>query len=167
MFNDRNNESGNFGKIKRTPVYIKAEELLTLSKHIAAVVSKDDVEYLSELEGAILENHADWLMESAKTIPVRIIAAQTMELYDIKMEHATMIRKAALEMQAHCRGLELYGFPDIEYLVLLRDDIEIFRVLFAEWVKTFDPWHYNIDRWGLFNPPGINYDDTDPDDDLP
>ena len=54
-----------------------------------------------------------------------------------------------------------------EYLDLLRNEVEEFRVLFAEWVKTFDQWNYIIDRWGLFNPPGINYDDYDPDDDIP
>lgn len=46
-------------------------------------------------------------------------------------------------------------------------ELDTFRVLFAEWVNTFDCWNYHIDRWGLFNPPGINYDDIDPDEDLP
>ncbi|GHA28182.1 hypothetical protein GCM10007103_07180 [Salinimicrobium marinum] len=40
-------------------------------------------------------------------------------------------------------------------------------MLFAEWVKTFDQWDYILDRWGLFNPLGINIEDPDPDDDLP
>lgn len=47
------------------------------------------------------------------------------------------------------------------------EEVELFRVEFAERVKTFDPWNYIIDRWGLFNPPGVNYDDHDPDDDIP
>ncbi len=55
----------------------------------------------------------------------------------------------------------------LDYLQVLRDEIELFRVEFAEWVKTFDHWDYIIDRWGLFNPPGVNYDDHDPDDDIP
>ncbi|SKB42472.1 hypothetical protein SAMN05660903_00652 [Salegentibacter salinarum] len=33
--------------------------------------------------------------------------------------------------------------------------------------KNFDKWNYIIDRWGLFNPPGIDYDDKDTDDDIP
>ena len=60
-----------------------------------------------------------------------------------------------------------YQYVCKEYLDLLRNEIENFRVLFAEWVKTFDQWDYIIDRWGLFNPPGVNYDDKDPDDDIP
>ena len=46
-------------------------------------------------------------------------------------------------------------------------EIDEFRILFTEWVKTFDEWNYSIDRWGLFNPPDINYGDHDPDDDIP
>ena len=64
-------------------------------------------------------------------------------------------------------GISMCGFKESDYLQLLHNEIEAFRILFAEWVKTFDEWNYVIDRWGLFNPPGINYDDHNPDEDLP
>jgi hypothetical protein len=34
-------------------------------------------------------------------------------------------------------------------------------------VASFDKWDYIIDRWGLFNPPGVGPFDKDPDDDIP
>ena len=34
-------------------------------------------------------------------------------------------------------------------------------------VLKFDQWNYIIDRWGLFNPPGVGARDKDPDDDIP
>jgi hypothetical protein len=37
----------------------------------------------------------------------------------------------------------------------------------VDWVAGFDQWNYLIDRWGLFNPPGVTAHDHDPDDDLP
>lgn len=80
---------------------------------------------------------------------------------------AALIRKAARELVMDARGLQMHGYPDIKYLDVLRNAIEHFRVLFAEWVKTFDCWNYSIDRWGLFNPLSLNYEDGDPDDDLP
>jgi hypothetical protein len=83
------------------------------------------------------------------------------------MENATLIRKAARELIVDALDLEKHGNQDTEYLDLLRKELDEFRILFAEWVKTFDCWSYSIDRWGLFNPPGIQYDDNDPDDDLP
>lgn len=83
------------------------------------------------------------------------------------MENAAIIRKSAREIVLDLRGIQMYGFKETEYLDLLRKEVEKFRILFAEWVQTFDPWDYNIDRWGLFNPPGVNYDDHDPDEDIP
>ena len=164
MFKSNENSRENFWSVKKTPIYIKAEEILKLSERIASVVSKEDMEDLNGIEGAILENYADWIIENAMIIPVKILSAQSAGLYDMKMENAAIIRKAAREIQKLCAGLETYGSPDAEYLQLLRNEIETFRILFAEWVKTFDPYNYTIDRWGVFNPPGVHYDDIDPDD---
>jgi len=50
---------------------------------------------------------------------------------------------------------------------IVRDLIEEYRLLFIDWVAGFDKWDYIIDRWGLFNPPGIGPFDKDPDDDIP
>lgn len=36
------------------------------------------------------------------------------------------------------------------------------RILFVDWVKTFDPWDSITDPWGLFNPPGFNTSDNEP-----
>jgi len=89
------------------------------------------------------------------------------ELYDIKMENAVIIRKAAHEIILNLRGLQIAGFKEIEYLDLLRKEIEVLRPPFAVWVSTFNPYNYIIDRWGLFNPPGVHYNDKMPEDDLP
>jgi hypothetical protein len=34
-------------------------------------------------------------------------------------------------------------------------------------VGGFDVWNYIKDDWGLFNPPGVNAHDKDPDQDIP
>lgn len=39
--------------------------------------------------------------------------------------------------------------------------------LFIDWVASFDVWNYIKDDWGLFNPPGVNAHDKDPDQDIP
>jgi hypothetical protein len=41
-----------------------------------------------------------------------------------------------------------------------------YRLLFIDWVAGFDKWNYVIDRWGLFNPPGVGPFDKDPDEDI-
>ena len=102
------------------------------------------------------------------TIPAKIAGVASEDTpYDLRMENAAIIRKAARELITDARGLQMHGYKDEEYLDLLWNEVEEFRILFAEWVKSFDQWNYIIDRWGLFNPPGVNYDDQDPDDDLP
>ena len=83
------------------------------------------------------------------------------------MQNAAIIRKEAQIILATTSGLKMCGFKELDYLESIRNEVEEFRILFAEWVKTFDEWNYIIDRWGLFNPPGVNYDDYDIDDDLP
>ncbi len=77
------------------------------------------------------------------------------------------LRKTGRELLTKAHGIDIIGYKDLEYLDLLRNEIDESRILFAEWVKTFDCWNYMIDRWDLLNPPGINYVDHDPNDDNP
>jgi hypothetical protein len=64
-------------------------------------------------------------------------------------------------------SLDAFGFEYVEYYQIVRDLIEEYRLLFIAWVAGFDKWDYIIDRWGLFNPPGVGPFDKDPDDDIP
>lgn len=156
-----------YDRIKKMPLFIKALEIMEISLKISENVSKHDIENLDEAEGEMLEGYAQYIRENATIIPAKISGAEAVEIYDLKMENAAIIRKAARELLTYCTGLAMCGYKNTDYLQLLRDEIEEFRVLFAEWVKTFDQWDYLIDRWGLFNPPGIDYDTHDPDDDIP
>ena len=160
-------EECSYDHLKRMPLFRKAQEIMKISLKISESVSKHDVDNLSEEEGDMLEDYAQYISENATIIPAKISGAEAVEIYDLKMENATIIRKAARELTTYCTGLEMCGYKNTDYLQLLRDEIEEFRVLFAEWVKTFDQWDYLIDRWGLFNPPGVDYDTHDPDDDIP
>ncbi|MDC8000684.1 hypothetical protein POV26_06525 [Aequorivita todarodis] len=154
-------------RLRQMPIFLKAEEILQLVHHLVKSVENSDIKFRRDGEKEMLEQYLDYLMENSMIIPAKIAGAEGVEIYDLKMENATIIRKAARELITDARGIQMLGFKDTEYLDLLRKEVEEFRILFAEWVKTFDPWDYIIDRWGLFNPPGINYDDHDPDDDIP
>ena len=163
MFED--DEQGNaLREFEKMPLYKKASLIFDLADKIASLV-KDNEEYsfLEETELDLLRYHADRLRNDAMLICPKIAGAEKGDLYAIRMENATIIRKAGHELQTGCSGLEMWGFKHTEYLELLRKEIEEFRVLFAEWVQTFDPWNYSLDHWGLFNPPGINHDDSETD----
>lgn len=155
-------------KWDKLPVFQKAMEIQKLVDYIVESVEKTDIDFEDEYRAAMVKDNIRYLRENSMIIPAKIAgAADEDQIYDLRMENAAIIRKAARELITDARGIQMHGFKDTEYLDLLRNEIEEFRILFAEWVKTFDCWNYIIDRWGLFNPPGINYDDHDPDDDIP
>lgn len=77
------------------------------------------------------------------------------------MENATIIRKCARDLMVRYHSLEAFGFEHVEYYKMVRQQIEEFRLLFIDWVASFDPWNYIVDDWGLFNPPGVSPFDKD------
>lgn len=145
-------------KLQNMPLYLKALTIMDIVHHIGDLVPEEN-EYLYSVVG--------FMRQDALQLAPKIAGAEGAGLYDLRMENAAIIRKCARQIYVSCNSFEMEDFEDMEYLELLRREIEEFRLLFAEWVKTFDQWNYIIDRWGLFNPPGVNYDDKDPDDDLP
>ena len=98
----------------------------------------------------------------------KIAGAQGDMPYSIKMENATFIRHAAHNLIIQEHMLRHFDFDEKDYFQLIRDLVEEYRQIFVQWVEGFDPWNYvAIDRWGLFNPPGVGANDHDPDDDIP
>jgi hypothetical protein len=106
------------------------------------------------------------MLEDAMLLTVKVAGATAGQLYDIKMEAAAIIRRAARELMIQNPSLEMFGFEHVEYFQIVRNLLEEYRLLFIDWVAEFDPWDYVIDRWGLFNPPGVGPFDKDPDEDI-
>jgi hypothetical protein len=145
-------------KPERLPIFKKGKEIFDLVCKIADLIPEND-EYLNEIKACMLSD--------AALLTVKIAGAEAAELYDLRMENAAIIRKAARDLMVQQHSLEAFGFEYIEYYQMVRDLIEEYRLLFIEWVAQFDKWDYIIDRWGLFNPPGVGPFDKDPDDDIP
>jgi hypothetical protein len=147
-------------------LYIKALEIRQAVDSIAEILLEAEMDFGTVEEGELLDFCYNSLLDNSIIIPNKISEVFSEDTpYDLRMENAVLIRKAALEMIADTGTLEEFGFELVEYLEVLLSELDMFRILFAEWIKTFDCWNYEIDRWGLFNPPGINYDDIDPDED--
>jgi hypothetical protein len=139
------------------PIYKKAEEIYKTLQIITDLFPEDN-DYLQHLKSNLL---GDIMIIQAK-----ISGAEAVKLYDIKMENAAIIRKAAREIMVSGNHLELLGFSDAKYYKIIRNLIEDFRLLFIDWVAGFNPKHYIVDEWGLFNPPGISPDYVQRDDEL-
>jgi hypothetical protein len=142
---------------KETLIFKKAEEIHQALKTITDLFPEDN-DYLQHLKSNLLE---DSMVIQAKTS-----GAEVVKLYDIKMENAAIIRKAARDILVGGNTLEMFDFEDAKYYKIIRNLIEEFRILFAEWVEGFNPKHFIVDDWGLFNPPGISRDYVQRDDEL-
>jgi hypothetical protein len=146
-------------RTNQLPIYQKAEQIFKLTEGLIQIIPKED-EFLQETT-------VRFMMEDAMTIPTKIAGAEAADLYDLRMENAAIIRKAARKLYVQAGSLRYHGVDNVEYIDLLRKEIDEFRLLFIDWVASFDVWNYIKDDWGLFNPPGVNAHDKDPDDDIP
>lgn len=151
-------DNENYKDPQDLPIYQKGEEIFHVVSKICDLIDDDDP-HLGHVKAIMLED--------AMLLTVKVAGGEGGQLYDIKMECAAIIRKAAMELMVQNHALEMFGFEHVEYFQIVRDLIEEYRLLFIEWVAGFDKWDYVIDRWGLFNPPGVGPFDKDPDDDIP
>jgi hypothetical protein len=145
-------------EVESLPIYKKGWEIYEVVEQIGKLIPEDN-EHLQIIKGQMLGD--------AMMLTVKVAGAEGGDLYDIRMEAATIIRKAAHDLKITNHSLEMFGFEEVHYFDIVRELIEEYRLLFIKWVAGFDKWNYIIDRWGLFNPPGVGPFDKDPDDDIP
>ena len=139
---------------RNTPLFKKAEEIRELA--LAIVESAPDTSEDKErsFEDSMLEGSKNEIMSNAYMIGAKIAGAYGLDMYDLQMENACLIRRACREMVVALRGLEMAGHNEEAHFDLLRKAVEEFRPLFAEWVATFKDSERMWDDWGLFNLPG-------------
>ena len=151
-------EEDDLGAPEKLPIYKKGKEIFDVVRQIGDLIPEDS-EHLQFTKGQMLSD--------AMLLTVKVAGAEGGDLYDIRMECAAIIRKAARDLMVTNHSLEMFGFKEVEYFDIVRDLLEEYRLLFIDWVAGFDRWNYIIDRWGLFNPPGVGPHDKDLDDDIP
>jgi len=145
-------------KVHQLPIFRKGKEIFEVVDQLCKLIPDDD---------EMLQHAKAQMYEDAAMLTVKVAGAEAGDLYDLKMENATIIRKAARDLMVQNHSLKAFGFKEVKYFSIVRDLLEEYRLLFIDWVAGFDPWNYIIDRWGLFNPPGVSPFDKDPDDDIP
>ncbi|MDR0726151.1 MAG: hypothetical protein LBF59_09140 [Prevotellaceae bacterium] len=153
MYDDDDDDYGYYNEPneRNLPLFKKGEEIQQVVYLLTSLFPEDNM-YLQSLKGEMISD--------AAMLTVKIAGAEAVELYDIKMEAATFIRRAANDLKIMNHSLNDFGFKDVAYFQIVRDLIEEYRLLFIDWVAGFDKWSYITDRWGLFNPPGVSpFDD--------
>jgi hypothetical protein len=133
-------------ELKNLPIYQKAELLFQLVQSLVASLPEED-EYIQATKHL--------MMEDAMIIPAKIAGAEGGDMYSIRMQNAATIREHAMHLYVQVGSLRFHKeYKDLEYVKLIRNEIDAFRLLFIEWVKSFDTSNYYWDEWELFNPLG-------------
>lgn len=139
------------------PIYKKAREIQQLVESLVTLVKESELPYADEVDLELIHDKLTEMQINAAEIPSLISSASLPDSpYDYNMENAVFIKKAAQDLQGDTIYIEDMGLKDIDYLDLLHDEVDAFRLLFIEWIKTFELWKYGSESdWGLFNPEGI------------
>lgn len=127
--------------IRTSPVYKKASEIYnTVSALVESLPEKDK------------EFHQSILLESAMMLAPKIAGAMSSESWLLSMQNAAIIRYHAEYLHTSTSGLRLFTKVEKDYVKVLREDMEEFRELFKDWVKTFEKIEHEdyTDEWGLF-----------------
>lgn len=146
---DDDDENGDYDpeeeqrKLEALPIYKKSLEILDLTQQIVDTFDDDDTARI----------HRQIMMEDSMIIPAKIAGAEAMDDYVLKMENATIIKIHARSLLTQTSSAKYLSLVDAPYLQLLRDEIESFRLLFKDWIKTFETdTTKEGDGWGLFVP---------------
>lgn len=142
------------GDYRKTALFKKAEEIRELAEAIVESAPDLSGEAEDRFEASMMEGSKNDIMANAYMIGAKIAGAYNMDLYDLQMENACLIRRACREMVVALRGLEIAGHNEQAHFDLLRKAVDEFRPLFVEWVATFKESDRMWDDWGLFNLPG-------------
>lgn len=133
-------------KTHNLPIYRKAELIYQLVESLVASLPEED-EYIQATK--------HFMREDAMLIPAKIAGAEGGDLYSIRMQNASIIRDHAMHLYVEVGSLRMHkNYKELEYVQLIRKEIDEFRLLFIEWVESFDTNNHIWDEWGLFNPPG-------------
>jgi deoxyribose-phosphate aldolase len=88
---------------ERLPIYRKGKEIFDMVSKITALIPEND-EYLMDIKACMLCDAAQ--------LTVKVVGGEAAELYDLKMENAAIIRKAARDLMVQQHSLNMFGFEE-------------------------------------------------------
>jgi hypothetical protein len=127
------------------PLKGQADEILKMVIAICATITDED---------ELLKDQRSLMMEDVYKLPVKISGAMATLDYILMMENAVIIKLLARNLMTACSALDMFDYTHTDYLRALRSELDVFKKLFAKWVRCFpreEPlWP---DGWGLFYSP--------------
>jgi hypothetical protein len=96
-------EDDDIARPERLPIYRKGKEIFDMVNKITELIPENN-EYLNEVKSCMLSD--------AALLTVKVAGAEAAELYDLKMENAAIIRKAAHDLMVQQHSLDMFGFEE-------------------------------------------------------
>jgi len=137
---------GRIDKYRKLPVFKKAGELSELVEIIAESLK----------ESSKKEHFVTEMISNSYLIQAKIAGAEGGGLYSIRMQNAVLIRYAVYNMFNAVSAASMFDIGEEDYVDLMREKVEEFRVVFVDWIRGFDKTYDAPDNWG------IRYDTSTP-----
>jgi len=126
-------------KYRDLPVFKKAHEIYELAKAIAEALKDDEQK----------EHLATEIISNAMIAQAKIAGAEGAGLFSIRMQNAVLIKVAIHDMFNAVLFASMVEINEEDYVQLMRDKVEEFRIVFREWMLGFDKEYDIPDNWGI------------------
>ncbi len=125
-------------------LYQQWSVILTMLK--GALITENEVKETEETHSSYYKS---MMIGDAYEVAAKIRSSEAGGIYVIRMENACIIRKNAQAIQSSMLVFMSEGEMDKKYGEIIRNEIDVFKVLFKKWVNTFEKDEFT-DEWGLF-----------------
>jgi len=126
-------------KYEKLPVYQKSQELFDLAEIIADALREDKMK----------EHLAAQIFTNAALIQAKIAGAEGGGLYSLRMQNAVLIKLAVQDMFNAVSFASMVEINEEDYVDLMRDKVEEFRLVFIDWIRNFDKTYDIPDNWAI------------------
>ncbi|WP_428327753.1 hypothetical protein [Mucilaginibacter sp.] len=126
-------------KYEKLPVYQKAQELFDLVEVIADALKENEMK----------EDLAAQMFSNAAMIQAKIAGAEGGGLYTLRMQNAVLIKLAVHDMLNAITFASMVEINEEDYVDLMRDKVEEFRMVFVDWILGFDKSYDIPDNWAI------------------
>lgn len=114
-----------------------------IKPHMEENTNEDDITQ------KITKSAAINIFSDAHIVATKILSSEAAGIYISRMENASIIRTNAQSISSSLLLLLAEDNADEEHVLVLRQEIEEFKLLFKAWVASFQKDEF-IDDWGLF-----------------
>ncbi len=129
-------------------MYEKWNEILVMLNGCLGTMNEISKEKDDESKSFIKEQKA-MILGDAYEVGAKIRSSEAGGIYILRMENASIIRKNAQFVKSFILSLMVEEEVDEEHGEIIRQEIDVFREPFKQWVNTFEKDEFT-DEWGLY-----------------